>query len=336
VIAEMKGIRDGLFVWDRLRSHRAYEGLDADIAAAERLDLSIATDFEITSALNAVGRGYVLARLFAVPTTTFRARRVDDEVRAKLNANTLSLNDLTAPPADKIKTRGRFNEIGESIRYFGSDPHIAVLECRARPFDEFVVLVTKAKPGPGSAVPFVQFGIAKLPPEPAFLHAMKLGQMPPGGMAGHPKLKKFLREKGIRRPWGQQDAYFNNLATRLFEPGREADGYRLTNALARQMRKEPQAKGSYYPTAQANYCGINIAMPEEDARRVLDPFEAWQVAIGARVDPTGPPGTRRQYWSAVVRRGKFDGSGKIVWGLPGNWSPHDLHIEIAPVPGLTC
>lgn len=129
--------------------------------------------------------------------------------------------------------------------------------------------------------------------------------------------------------WNVQDKLFNELGTKLFEEETKNEWYRVTSALGARLMEIDGVRGLFYPTAQNNWRGVNIAMPERYAAKRLQAFEAWLIHFGDRIDPPGRGGPRlAEYY--VARRGGFDKAGNIGWGSEGCWDAHRLHLAIAP------
>jgi hypothetical protein len=313
----MRSIGHGMFAWNGQRTPDEYARIEEEIQALERMDLVGASRDDLKRALDAVGRGYITRRMWSVPKTNFRARRADELWS--------HVSELVAPPA-RYTRAGRFNEAGHPVRYFASDPSTALMEVRAKPNELYVLLVTRARKL-RKPIRFAQFGTSKMPRSEAYQRGNLDGVF--YGLAAEPRLKEFLDQRGARSFWLKQDEYFNELATAFYEPELTEGRYRLTNLLGEQMQRIRNVSGIFYPTAQNNYNGVNIAMPERLAAAAFRPLEAWLVQIGDRVDPAGV-GVR--YWhGAVVRQGTIDGAGDIEWGGTVRLSPEALHLEIAPM-----
>ena len=313
----MRSIGHGMFVWGRQRTPEEYARIEEEIEALGRMNLVGATHEELKAALNVVGRGYITRRMYSVPKTSFRARRAD-----KLWSN---LSELVAPPP-RYTRAGRFNKAEHPVRYFASDPSTALMEVRAMPNESYVLLVTRARKL-GKPIAFAQFGNSKLPHAEAYRRGDLDGTL--DGLASEPKLKELLDQQGVRDFWLKQDEYFNELATAFYEPGLTEGRYRLTNLLGEQMQTMRNVSGMFYPTAQNNYNGVNIAMAERFAAAAFRPLEAWLVQVG---DLVAPVGIGPRYWEgSVVRRGAINRVGDIDWGGGVNLSPEALHLEIAPL-----
>lgn len=314
----MRNIGEGLFVWDQLRSPDEYSSLNEEIEALNLLDLRNVSDTDLKKALDRVGRGYVTRRMWSIPKTSFRARRVTDELFSHAS-------QLVAPPA-KFVGPGRFNAKKQPVRYFANDPSTALMECRAKPHDLFALLVMRARPMK-KPLWFVQFGLSKVAKSEAYERGNVEGVL--DGLAIEPNLRARLESLGIRDHWLKQELFFSELATAFFEPAEAEARYRLSNALGRQMQRVRDVSGMFYPTAQNNYNGFNVAMPERLAAAAFAPLEVWLIEMGERVDPVG---VGPRFWQgSVVRRGSVDGAGTIDWGGPVRLSPEALHLEIAPM-----
>lgn len=315
----MKPIDQYLYVWGSERSKSEYSSLGSEIEHLLSLDLAMVDEPSLSSALDRVGRGYVTRVMHSGPKTSFRARRAEqlwDRV-----------DQLVAPPKKHVRP-GRFNRRNEPVRYFASSPHTAIMELRPKPRDRFVIMVQKWNLP--KMLGFAQFGLKRLPPLLGKYTKLASDNYL-SGLSAEANVKSYLASRGTRQEWLRQDAFFDALGTELYSDDEAAERYRITSALGRQMLRMPQAKGMYYPTAQNNYCGANIAMAESIAKRALKPVEAWLLEMGDVI--AAPGGTANRYYEGVVvRRGPINSKGRIEWGERGEWSPQALHLEIAPVP----
>lgn len=326
-LTPMKTINETLHVWGDERSLAEYGSLDDDIEALRALDLTTASDADVSSALDRVGWGYVTRVMHSAPQTSFRARRADELWR--------HTRDLVAPPP-KYARIGRFNRARKPVRYFASDPHTAVLELRPQAGEQFVILVQKFCASEQLA--FAQFGLTKMPTRTG-PYAQLLYDNIQEGLAEEENILGYTNEHGIREKWLRQDTFFNELATQLYPENEASLRYRITGLLGRQMLRMREAKGMFYPTAQNNYMAANIALPEKQAKKALLSVEAWLLEVGQEIEPPNPnaiPGqSHRVYGGRVLRRGTIQKNGRIVWDRQGDWCPHALHKEIAPVPGVS-
>lgn len=318
----IRTINKTLLVWGRERNGQEYNPLDEQIRHVLALGRTGSPRDRLREALDTAATGYVTRRMYAIAPTTFRARLLSDDAKVPIYEH---LDELVAPPKDKVRI-GRFNSKGHRVRYFASDPHTALMEMRPLPFSRFVLLASSNVGKKGT--PYIPFGLQKIA-KIGNIKRLSQGNIL-DGLEHEEIVSRYLMTNGIYEYWLNQERLFGALATKLFDESTKDHWYELTSCFGENLMQADGVRGIFYPTVQNNGRGVNIAMPEKWASKLMKPLEAWLVHFGQRIDPPGKGGARLADYS-VVRRGGFDRDGNISWGSYGNWDANHLHLEISPI-----
>jgi hypothetical protein len=259
------------------------EPLDAvkHINFLKSLDLSKITDGELESE--------IINRLHIIPFTSAIIPKNDEVFRARLNINKkpfTNVEDIYAPPREKVKESGRANKPGERIFYCASNFKLAAFE---------VIQNLKHSISPSHEIAFLTIGVWRTNENlhvSNIIYDEKLLKLRSDVNHAYEEIQRMLNNGHI----SSETALSNKLILEYFAEEFTKDNikngsdYRVSNFYIKSLRKSidliaPQYSsekfdGINYPSIAMKYKGDNQAIFIESANTKLEIVNAIEVIVG--------------------------------------------------------
>jgi hypothetical protein len=214
---------------------------------------------------------------------------------------------LWHPPAERVTRPGRLNRPGQVLFYAASMPNTAIYELRAVPGDVVTVLLARTRRA------FEQINATFIGLERARAPELA-GFLPEDRFRTSSNFRASMGE-GNYRKFCMIDDYLSEIFARPVADGAE-HLYKPCIALGDWLFTMPKLDAVNYPSVATNDYGVNICMLPARADAILNPSEAWMIALQRyeRHPATGEVLTRVDF---LRRSHEIGPDGAIVWRDPG-------------------
>ncbi len=187
-----------------------------------------------------------------------------------------AINEIWYPPADKIRTFGRANNIGKPVFYCSDHPGTAVMETKGPRDGPFTIMACGLKDG-GRPPIVIPLGLGRSLPQ---------GKNQAGAQFTQSDLPPLLESRTgqLHDEAAELQAFLREEFTKIVPPGAEYL-YKITVAIS-EMLLESQVKGGpptdglvYAPVSAA--VGTNIVLSARAADELMYPLACWVVITTA-------------------------------------------------------